>query len=53
MLANALHHAFRLGNFTGRFGMTVVVRIGLAVMVRAVDVLKKMVNAMGLCDGES
>jgi hypothetical protein len=53
MLANSLNHTFRLRGFGRRFGMIVVIRIGLAMMVRVVDVLKKMVNAMGLCRGDS
>jgi hypothetical protein len=33
--------------------MFVVIRIGLFMIARTVDVLKKMVNAMGLRRGES
>jgi hypothetical protein len=53
MLANRLNHTFCLRGFGGRFGMFVVIRIGLVMMVRAVDVLEKMVNAMGLRRGEN
>jgi len=48
MLTNRLNHTFCLRVFGGRFGMFVVIRIGLFMIVRTVDVLKKMVNAMGL-----
>ena len=53
MLANRLNHTFCLRGFGRRFGMFVVTRIGLVMMVRAVDVLEKMVNAMGLRRGEN
>jgi hypothetical protein len=53
MLANRLNHTFCLRGFGRPFGMFVVIRIGLVMIVRTVDVLKKMVNAMGLRRGES
>ena len=52
MLANGLNHAFGLRSFGGPSGVICVIGVGLAMTVGMLNIFKKMVNAMGLRNGE-